>query len=610
LTACWKCAHIDLVRDSILAGRRLWFPAFLASLVVLAASLGALAVVLLSAVGSDNGEGPLAVSDPSPAPSATTTPASAASPTATETPSAISYSGELPPGLSSAGLVPAAEGLDLAFVQGEVYRIVRRYFLPVAAIGTGVDALTSEQLSALMHGEISDWKDVGGVPGPVRFFAGGPAQDLALVASFTAGATPAETFDSYAELRAALTLDSGAFAFLPLDEVGPTVMAIAVDGADLVRGRGSPARWPFTDSLTIVPFTAEGRATAEALVAEHSAQLPDPITVVATGDILQSRCSLAAIQATGDWGAALRGPVGEYLASADLALGSVDGSIQDLAPVLGCSQHTNLSSPPEVIEALTLAGFDEVTVATNHVFDCGTAQCGAQAMLRTIALLREAGIAVVGGGRDLEEALAPAILTVGAITFGILGFDDVAAYELEAGEDRPGTAPLDDDYSDELASGEPAFFRPAEELSLDRFEERIRNLATAVDVVIVQVQSGREEINHNPSPRSIKALRAAVDAGAALVVGNQAHHVQAIEPSQEAFIAYALGNFIFDQVSFEEHTQGYLLEATFWGAKLVNLRFLPYVIEKQYRPVFAEGAIRVEILTDIFEASKRLAAAE
>ena len=609
MTACWKCADIDLVRDSILAGRHLWFPAFLASLVVLAASLGALAFVLLNAVGSDDGQDLLAVSDPSPAPSATTTPAGAASPPATETPSVITYSGELPPGLSSAGLVRAPVGLDLAFIRGEAYRIVRRYFLPVAAIGTGVDALTSEQLSALTHGEISDWKDVGGVPGPVRFFAGGPSEDRALVASFTAGATPAETFDSYAELRAALTLDSGAFAFLPLDEVGPTVMAVALDGADLVRGHGSAARWPFTDSLTIVALTAEGRATAEALVAELSAQLPDPITVVTTGDILQSRCSLAAIEATGDWGAALRGPVGEYLASADLTLGSVDGSIQDLAPVLGCSQHTNLSSPPEVIEALALAGFDEVTVATNHVFDCGTGQCGAEAMLRTIALLREAGIEVVGGGRDLEEALAPAIISVGGTTFGILGFDDVAAYELEAREDRPGTAPLDDDYSEELASGEPAFFRPAEELGLERFGQRIRELALQVDVVIVQVQSGTED-THDPSPRSLKALRAAVAAGATLVVGNQAHHVQAIEPGRHAFIAYALGNFIYDQVRLEEHTQGYLLEATFWGAELVNLRFRPYVIADQYRPVFAEGAVRAEILADIFEASAKLAAAE
>ena len=329
--------------------------------------------------------------------------------------------------------------------------------------------------------------------------------------------------------------------------------------------------------------------------------------MIATGDILQSRCSLTAIRATGDWGAALRGPVGDYLASADLTLGSVDGSIQDIAEPLGCFPHVNLSSPPQVIEALTLSGFDGVTVATNHVFDCGAEPCGARALLRTIELLREAGIAVVGGGANLEEALAPAILTARGVAFGVLGFDDVAAYALEAGADRPGTAPLDDDYAEENAAGEPAFFRPAAELGLERFRARIAALAGEADVVIVQVQTGTED-THDPSPRSVKALRAAVDAGATLAVGNQAHHVQAVEPAAEAFIAYALGNFIYDQTRLRGHTQGYLLEAAFWGARLANLRFVPYVIEDLYRPAFAEGAVRAQILSDVFEASQRLAA--
>ena len=54
--------------------------------------------------------------------------------------------------------------------------------------------------------------------------------------------------------------------------------------------------------------------------------------------------------------------------------------------------------------------------------------------------------------------------------------------------------------------------------------------------------------------------------------------------------------------------QGYLLEATYWGARLVNLRLVPYVIEDRYRPVFATGAVRAKILSDVFEASIRLAA--
>ena len=596
------------------------------SLLILSASLGALLVLVLDR--SMNGEEPTlqpaastatatateAAATPTPTATSPSTPASRETTTATATaatmPAKVLYWGDLPPELASPNLQPASEATDLAFLRGggEAYRIVRRYYVPVAAIGAGVDALTLTQMEDLRRGAITDWAEVGGIAGPVRAFAVAPGAGDEAMTAF-APVTPEQTFATYEELLDAMTLDSGAWAILPIEEVGPTVTAVAVSGIDLVRGRGDASEWPFVEAVTLVAFTEEGRLAAEALVAEHSAPLPEAVTVIATGDILQSRCSLTRIRATGDWGAALRGPVGEYLASADLTLGSVDGSIQDIAEPLGCFPHVNLSSPPEVIEALTLSGFDEVTVATNHVFDCGAEPCGADAFLRTIELLEAAGIAVVGGGENLEAALAPATFTVGETTFGILGFDDVAAYSLEAGPTWPGTAPLDDDYSDENATGEPAFFRPASELDLDRFRSRIRALAEEVDVVIVQVQTGTED-THDPSPRSIKALRAAVGAGATLIVGNQAHHAQAIEAGAEAFIAYALGNFIYDQNRLEGHTQGYLLEATFWGARLVNLRFAPYVIEDLYRPVFAEGEVRTKILNDVFQASLRLAAGQ
>ncbi|HEY4670406.1 MAG TPA: CapA family protein, partial [Tepidiformaceae bacterium] len=122
-----------------------------------------------------------------------------------------------------------------------------------------------------------------------------------------------------------------------------------------------------------------------------------------------------------------------------------------------------------------------------------------------------------------------------------------------------------------------------------------------VDVVILQVQTGTED-THDPSPRSIKALRAAAEAGADLIVGNQAHHVQAIEAHGGSFISYALGNFIFDQRHTVEHEQGYVLEATFWGPKLVNVKMLPYRIIDQHRPTFVTGAERSKILGDVFGA--------
>ena len=116
-------------------------------------------------------------------------------------------------------------------------------------------------------------------------------------------------------------------------------------------------------------------------------------------------------------------------------------------------------------------------------------------------------------------------------------------------------------------------------MNMNHFQQ-ISDLVEAVDVVIVQVQTGTED-THDPSERSIKALRVARSAGATLVIGNQAHHVQAIEPLKEGrFIAYALGNFIFDQIHTLEHTQGFLLEATFWGKNLMNLRTGPYPMHK------------------------------
>ncbi|WP_288018057.1 CapA family protein [Tepidiforma sp.] len=274
--------------------------------------------------------------------------------------------------------------------------------------------------------------------------------------------------------------------------------------------------------------------------------------------------------------------------------------MQDYAEPYGCIPTTNLTSPPEVIAALTHAGFDVLTVATNHVFDCADGGCGSRAMLRTIELLRAAGIATVGGGANLAEAMEPVVIERNGVRFGFLGFDDIAAEDIGATETEPGTAPLDDSYADERSTPprEPAFYKPAEMLSLSRFEGAIRDLKARADVVIVLVQSGYED-THEASPRSIKAARAAADAGADLFVGNQAHWVQGVEMRGDTFIAYALGNFIFDQRWTPEHTQGYLLEATFHGAKLATIRMLPYVIEGQYRPMFAEGGTRLKVVADV-----------
>ncbi len=580
-------------------GRMGWTSGLLASLALLGASVGFLGVALYGHYRGEDAAGAPPGTQTRPVPS----------PTAAD-PARVKYSTDLELELDPAEfelVIPGGEpDLTLtAVAPAEPGSVTVRRFVPIVSPDTGVYQLSLGNLAAAFSGA-GDWSELGGLPGPVTAVSPPTPGDGALLAGWLGPIRlQPSPYEAYEDVVSAVAGGSGLVAVVPLEFVNASVTAVALDGVDIVRGRGNMAAWPLRETVAVEARTPVGENARPSVVDAIRADLPDPIGIVLTGDILQSRCTLERIRATGDWGSPLRTPVGEFLAEADLALGSLDGSIQDIAPPWGCVEMTNLSSPPETIEALTLAGFDGLTVATNHVFDCGQTYCGSRAFLRTLELLSDAGIAYWGGGRDLEEALAPGVFKVRDTTVGVLGFDDVAAYELEATESSPGTAPLDDDYVEERAAGEPSFYRPASELGIERFVARVEALVADVDVVVVQVQSGTEE-THRPSDRSLKALRAAVAAGADVVVGNQAHWVQAVEYAPESFVAYALGNFIFDQIWTPEHTEGVLLEATLHGDRLVNVRLWPYVIRDQYRPEFVQGERALKILGDIVDSTAEL----
>jgi poly-gamma-glutamate capsule biosynthesis protein CapA/YwtB (metallophosphatase superfamily) len=137
---------------------------------------------------------------------------------------------------------------------------------------------------------------------------------------------------------------------------------------------------------------------------------------------------------------------------------------------------------------------------------------------------------------------------------------------------------------------------------------KIAEVKQQVDFLIVMFNSGTED-SHDPAAftgRSVKALRAAAESGADLVIGNQAHHVQAAEVHNGVFVAYALGNFVYDQVHTPEHTQGYLVEASLWQDRVAAVRLIPHQIEDYYRPEMATGDLRAKILGDVWGAAANL----
>jgi hypothetical protein len=183
-------------------------------------------------------------------------------------------------------------------------------------------------------------------------------------------------------------------------------------------------------------------------------------------------------------------------------------------------------------------------------------------LAETVSRLRSAGITVVGVGPDAERAHQPVIREVNGVSLAFLAFNMVP---------DPDDTPLDVGWT------------------LGRWDRERAIAAVAavrahVDAVVVSIHWGYEyELRPDPSQRD--AAQALLDAGADLVIGHHPHVVQGteLEPggSSEAsgvvggrFVAYSLGNFVFDQEQGETR-QGLALRALFDAQGLRAVQALP-----------------------------------
>lgn len=471
-------------------------------------------------------------------------------------------------GIPAPLLVPEDADADLRVIVSDRASddpIVRRWSVVTAAARIDLNGVT---LTALEQAARES-----------RLFAA--AEHQSLVAPFFAagGTVTAVPGDMLPGLLAAAP-DS--YALVPVDQVTVQVRALALDGIDPVRGEGDPTRYPLVTRARVEPVATPAADAVARLTAGLRLVEQTPIRVAFTGDLIPARCVYDQMRRLGDWHAPYQA-MGDRLRGADLTVGSLDAAISDTGTAIGCRETYSLLAPPEVVPGLAAAGFDVISVATNHVKDCGASgPCGDATFLDTIARLEAAGISAAGGGREVVEARRPVVMDSGGVRFAFLAYDDIARY-YHATPETPGTAPLD-----------------AETIAADIAAARAR-----ADVVIVLPQWG-EEYTPDPTGRQQEIAALAIDAGAAMVVGNHPHVVQAAAPRGEGYVAYALGNFLFDQDWSAETTEGALLEATFHGPRLVAVRFVPYRIENRLQPVPLPDAAAERVLRRMMTAAARL----
>jgi poly-gamma-glutamate synthesis protein (capsule biosynthesis protein) len=192
---------------------------------------------------------------------------------------------------------------------------------------------------------------------------------------------------------------------------------------------------------------------------------------------------------------------------------------------------------PDHLAALARAGIGLVSLAGNHMADCGP-----EGIADTIAELDRLGIAHAGAGMNLAEARKAALVERNGRRIALLSYNCVGPELSWAREDGPGCAYVAVRAADGGPSRPQAELVEVEPASQAAMAADIAACRAAADLVIVALHKG---ITHRPAalaPYERPLAQAAVEAGADAVVGHHAHIARGIEFHRGRPIFHGLGN--------------------------------------------------------------------
>jgi poly-gamma-glutamate synthesis protein (capsule biosynthesis protein) len=232
------------------------------------------------------------------------------------------------------------------------------------------------------------------------------------------------------------------------------------------------------------------------------------LTVALVGDIMLDRGVEYSVKKNflGDY-EELFSKVKDQLLKYDFLFGNLEGPVSDKGEDVGGVFSFRMD--PVVLPVLSGVGFKAFSLDNNHILNYGP-----KALADTKFRLRDNNLKYAG-----QE---PFIL--GGVKVAILSFNQFA------------------------------------NLDLEEMRQTISSAKLVSDLVIAYFHFG-DEYQLVPNEYQKKVSKLAIDSGADLVMGAHPHVVQTLEQYKNTWIAYSLGNFIFDQNFSNETMQGGLLEA-------------------------------------------------
>ncbi len=255
---------------------------------------------------------------------------------------------------------------------------------------------------------------------------------------------------------------------------------------------------------------------------------PRPVTIALAGDVHFEGALRGRLEAPATALARLT----STLAAADVAVVNLETSVGSGGRP-DPTKRFAFQAPPSTFAALRAAGVDVATMANNHALDFGREPLPATFAAMDRAATQDPPLAVVGLGRDVADAFAPAVVDVGGTLVSTIGAtvadqDPTAdrTGQWAATPDSPGTA-------DAIADPE-------------RLLRAVRSADRSTDVVVVYLHWGIQG-ERCPSDDQRRLARSLVDAGADVVAGSHTHGLQGDGrldgPRGQGYVAYGLGNY-------------------------------------------------------------------
>jgi len=314
---------------------------------------------------------------------------------------------------------------------------------------------------------------------------------------------------------------------------------------------------------------------------------------------------------------------------------------------------------PAILDDFKAAGLNSLSLANNHFMDMGPIPA-----VQGLEELRARDIQFAGCGRNLEEALAPGIKVVKGVRVGLMSFWCSAATfappaymeQARAGVNKPGLAMIVGQQVTVPGSDTPVLLPAAADMRM--LADSVAKAKTQVDFLMVsfhqhwggQEGTGQGIIPPQPPARRTSIIaadlnaarnhvndgrklicRAAVDAGADVILGHGNHVLNGVEIYKGKPILYSLGHFyiegmkdgralpqfFFSPTMVAQIENGWWLEEQRWsaiarlfvqGGRVTRLDLVPVTmdIQKDGLPSFADDALSQRIVGAVQTLSKPL----